>query len=88
MIMGITISLAGKPSIKAIRITPSRPIVLAKGSKAFVHIFKMVLSPIVILAISQIIRPAGADIRIALFKTNNVLSNIDLIITFVIWGFL
>ena len=88
MTIGITISLAGNPRMKAINITPSKPIVLANGSKAFVHIFKSVLLPTVILAISHIIRPAGADIRMALFKTKIVLSNIDLIITFVIWGFL
>ena len=33
IIRGITISLAGKPNINAIRITPSRPKSLANGSK-------------------------------------------------------
>ena len=39
-------------------------------------------------AIIQIINPAGAAILIALPKTNNVLSKMDLTITFKIWGFL
>ena len=33
MMIGMTISLAGNPRIKAIRITPSNPISCANGSK-------------------------------------------------------
>lgn len=88
IIIGITISLAGKPRMKAMIITPSNPIDLAKGSKVLVQILKRLLSPIIIFAISQITSPAGADITIALRRTNIVLSSIDLIITFPIWGFL
>lgn len=86
IIIGMTISLAGNPKIKAIKITPSKPIALANGSKALEQMCKILLSPIFILAINQIIKPAGAEIHIALFRTNKVRSNIDLIITFPICG--
>jgi hypothetical protein len=36
-IIGITISFAGNPKINAINITPSRPIVLANGSRKFIR---------------------------------------------------
>ena len=41
----------------------------------------MLISPIVMFANSHITNPAGAATTIALPKTNNVLSNIDLTIT-------
>lgn len=46
MIIGMTISFAGKPSIKAIRITPSIPISFAKGSKKFEQCRSTLESPI------------------------------------------
>ena len=40
-IIGITISLAGNPNIKANKITPSNPISLANGSRKFAQCIKM-----------------------------------------------
>lgn len=85
---GITISFAGKPRINAIRITPSRPMSFPKGSRKFEQCVNMLMLPIVMFAISHIIRPAGAATLIALPRTNNVRSNSDLIIILPIWGFL
>lgn len=80
MIIGTTISLAGKPKIKAIRIIPSRPISLPKGSKKFAHILRRLVSSYVMFAIHQIIIPAGAATDTARDNTNNVRSNIERII--------
>ena len=80
--IGSTISLAGKPRMKAIRITPSRPMSLANGSRKLVQCASTEQSPTVMFAISQMMMPAGAATEIALPKTNNVLSNIERMITF------
>lgn len=85
-IIGMTISLAGNPKIKAINITPSKPNKDAKGFKKSAHIFKILTFPIWIFAIHQIIRPAGAATKMALPKTNKVLSKMERTITFPIWG--
>ena len=84
--IGITISFAGKPRIKAIKITPSIPIICAKGSKKSAQYLKRLTSPIWRFARTQIIRPAGAATATALFKTNKVLSKIDLTTTSVTLG--
>lgn len=75
IIMGTTISFAGKPKIKASRITPSSPNNLANGSKNSEQIARILASPIITLAISQIISPAGAATNTALPRTNRVRSN-------------
>lgn len=81
-IIGITISLAGNPNINAIKITPSSPIILAKGSKKDVQYFKRLISLTFIFERHQINKPAGAATNIALYNTNRVLSKIDRIINF------
>ncbi len=73
--MGTTISFAGKPSIKAISITPSKPIILAAGSKKSVQTVRSEYPSTVIFAINQIIAPAGAATAAARLNTNSVLSN-------------
>ena len=74
--------MAGKPSIKASKITPSIPIKRAKGSKNEEQCVKMVVPPIEIFAISHIMSPVGAAITIALPRTKRVRSNIERTITF------
>lgn len=86
--IGMTISFAGNPKKKAINITPSIPIIFPNGSRKLVHILSIDVSPMYIFANNHMISPAGILTNTALFKTNNVLSNIDLIITFVICGLL
>ena len=86
--MGITISLAGNPSIKANKITPSIPNNFAKGSKKADVKDNNVISPIPILAKIQITRPAGAATITARRNTNSVRSNMERIITCPICGFL
>lgn len=76
-ITGIIISLAGKPKIKAMRITPSKPIHLAKGSNNPAQHDSTLTSPIIIFAASQMISPAGAATAAALASTNNVLSKME-----------
>lgn len=88
IIIGITISFAGKPRIKAINITPSSPIIFANGSKNVETYVKMLASPTVIFAINHIIKPAGAATAAALPKTNSVRSKIERTITFPTCGFL
>ena len=88
IIIGITISLAGKPNINAINITPSNPNSFAKGSKKLEMWFKMLISEIITLDNIHSIIPAGAATIMALPKTNSVLSNIDRIITLPNCGFL
>ena len=84
--IGITISLAGKPRINAIRITPSSPISLANGSRNSAQAFNRLVSPHFILATSHISSPAGAATAAALPSTNRVRSKIDRTITFPISG--
>ena len=84
--IGITISFAGKPSINAISITPSRPMSLAAGSRKSDAISKRLSPPTVILAASHMIAPAGAATAAARPSTNSVRSNTDLIITLPICG--
>ena len=86
MMMGTTISLAGKPRMKAIRITPSRPSSRAKGSRKPVQWFRMLTPPTVTLAQSQISRPAGAATATARPSTNSVRSSTERAMTLPIWG--
>lgn len=86
IMIGITISFAGHPKIKANRITPSSPISMANGSKKLEDISINVAPSTLILAINQITKPAGVATFIALARTNSVLSNIDLTITLPICG--
>ena len=84
--MGITISLAGSPNIKANKITPSSPKSVAKGFKKFAQWLKTELLPIDIFAIIQIISPAGAATETLRPKTKSVLSKIERIKSFNICG--
>lgn len=84
IIIGMTISFAGKPRIKAIKITPSRPSSEAKGSRKLEQMKSNVSPLTVTLAINQITRPAGAATVMALPSTKRVLSKIERIITLVI----
>ena len=77
MIIGITISFAGNPKIKARRITPSNPITLANGSKKSEQYARSVISPICTFAMTHMTSPAGAAIAIALPSTKSVRSNIE-----------
>ena len=88
MIIGITISLAGNPNIKASNIIPSSPIMDANGFNKLAECLSKVILFILILAMIQIIAPAGRATSTALPRINKVLSNMDLIITFIICGFL
>ena len=81
MMIGTTISFAGKPKINANRITPSKPIMRPNGSRKSEIIVNNVTSEIVILASSQIIAPAGMATLMALPNTNNVRSKIERTIT-------
>ncbi len=85
-IIGITISFAGKPRIKASRIIPSSPMILPTGSKKSASIMRIDVSFIEQLASTQIRSPAGAAVIQALPRTKMVLSNIDRTITFPICG--
>lgn len=82
IMIGTTISFAGKPKIKAMSITPSNPISWANGSKNPLQCASMVTPPIDTFAISHIINPAGAAITMALPNTNNVRSKMERTITF------
>ena len=84
--IGITISLAGKPSIKAVNITPSNPISLAKGSKKSVIYLSNETSETFIFASNHITIPAGKATTTALPSTYKVLSNIERTIVFPIFG--
>lgn len=86
-ITGITISLAGKPRIKARRMTPSSPISCANGSKNPDACAKSVFPPTDTFAKIHITSPAGAATAMARPKTNRVLSKQDRTITFKTSGF-
>ena len=73
-IMGMTISLAGVPSIKAISITPSSPNMDAKGWRKREHTFSMHSPLYDIFDISHMTRPAGTATATALPNTKSVLS--------------
>ena len=86
--MGITISFAGKPRIKAIRITPSSPIILAKGSKKSAQSINTLVFPTLRFAASQMIIPAGIATDNERPKTKRVLSNTERTRTSKALGFL
>ena len=68
----MTISFAGKPRKNESKITPSNPIIRAKGSKKSAHIINKSLPFILVLASKKIRIPAGSATEIALPKTNKV----------------
>lgn len=72
MIMGITISFAGIPRIKASKMVPSRPKSRAKGSKHADIRVRSVWPPAMVFAISQISSPAGMAAVTALVSTSSV----------------
>lgn len=75
MIIGTTISFAGKPKINASKITPSSPISEPRGWRKF-EIIAHIDSPfIIIFDISHITIPAGAATHIALKSTKTVRSS-------------
>lgn len=86
IMMGITISLAGSPRINAIRITPSIPRSLAKGSRKPEQWANRVMPFTCTFAMTQIKRPAGAATAMALPSTNRVRSKMERTITLPIWG--
>ena len=86
IIIGTTISLAGRPRINASKITPSIPSIWAKGSKKCAQCANSVMSPALRLANSQINNPAGAATAAARPRTNMVRSKIERTITFPICG--
>ena len=86
--MGKTISFAGIPKIKAVKIYPSNPINFANGFKKFAIIINKLSPFIPTFANIQITSPAGAATTIALPKTNNVLSKIERTNIFANCGFL
>ena len=79
---GITISLAGKPRINAMRITPSSPMRRAKGSRKSAPMRRSVTSPTVTFARIQITRPAGAATAAERASTKRVRSKIERTRTF------
>ena len=79
--MGTTISFAGKPNIKARRITPSSPMNFANGSRNAAQRLSRLSPPAWIFAIHQIIIPAGAATQTALPRTKTVLSKTERTIT-------
>lgn len=83
----ITQAFAGNPRIKASSMTPSIPMTWANGSRNPEQCARSVASPTEILAISQMMSPAGAATTIARPRTNRVLSKIERTITFPICGF-
>ena len=78
IIIGKTISFAGNPKINAMRITPSRPINFANGSRKFDTCNNKLMLLICMFANSQMINPAGAATETALPKIYIVLSKSDL----------
>ncbi len=81
MMMGNTISLAGKPKINAKSTMPSKPSSAANGSKKSAQTDKSVPPPTEILANSQMTIPAGAATLTARPSTNKVRSNTERTIT-------
>ncbi len=77
IMMGTTISLAGNPRINARRMTPSKPMSLANGSRKPEQWASRVAFPTDILAKSQMTIPAGAATEIARPNTNKVRSNME-----------
>lgn len=86
IIMGTTISLAGKPSIKASKIVPSSPICLPNGSRKSAVIFKIEESPMLMLASNHISIPAGAATAAARPRTKSVRSKTERMIILPICG--
>ena len=87
IMIGMTISLAGKPRMKDNSITPSSPISFANGSIAFEHMISRLASPYFMLAKSEMIIPAGMATATALPSTKRVLSKIERIIIWPMCGF-
>lgn len=88
IIIGTTVSFAGKPSIKAVNMTPSSPMSFANGSSAPEKADNRLSPRTVTFAASQIIMPAGAATAAALPRTKRVLSKIERTMTFKTCGFL
>ena len=75
--MGMTISLAGKPRRKAMRITPSSPMSLANGSRKEAHQESRLVSRMCRLAMHQMRNPAGTATAAARPSTNRVRSKTE-----------
>lgn len=86
IMIGMTISLAGNPSINASKITPSSPKSLANGSRNPEQCAKRVTSPTEMFAIAHMTSPAGAATMTALPNTNRVRSKIERTMTLPICG--
>lgn len=88
IMIGITISFAGKPRMNASSITPSSPKKLPRGSKKSEQSLIIVVPLTVVFDINHISIPAGMDTTTALDSTNNVLSKTERTIIFPNCGFL
>ena len=82
MAMGMTISFAGKPRIKARSRTPSKPMSRAKGSRNSEQMVSREDPSMERFAMHQISSPAGAATETARPKTNRVRSSRERRITF------
>ena len=78
--------MAGKPRIKAMRMMPSSPIRVPRGSRKPAMCIRRLSPPTVRLARSQITRPAGAATATARPRTNRVRSKMERTMTFPGWG--
>ena len=86
IIIGITISFAGNPRMKARRIFPSMPRNFPTGSRISESRERIVESPKEVFARIHIISPAGTATAQALPSTNIVRSNMERTITLPICG--
>lgn len=86
IMIGITISFAGRPKINANKMTPSIPIILAGISRKPEKYDSSVISLIFQFASTQRRIPAGAAVKTARPNTNIVLSKTERIITLPICG--
>ena len=80
-IIGRAISFAGRERTNPERIFPSRPKILAKGSRKSAQILRIEASPTYMFAESHKISPHGIAVTTALASTKRVLSNTERVIT-------
>ncbi len=86
MMMGTTISFAGKPRMNAVRMYPSIPRSRASGSRNAAHRASRLTPPGRRLASSQRTAPAGAATAAARRRTNSVRSRMERTMTLPICG--
>ena len=86
MIIGKTISFAGKPRMNASSITPSSPIKRPSGSRNDESSAIRLCPPTLTFAQTHSSAPAGAATAAALPRTKSVLSKTELMMTLPICG--